>query len=156
MALSFTQRRKIHEAHEARHAFSARESLSCNTNIAKLLEFTCTDDYELFYYEKDETQGVAPDTPARTQDSDKRVHWAESGSPEREWASWSLGRDGETSHGCGMVCYVLHLAGTGESYGTLEGSEEGEVMDDCGNQCKTLCLTFVRYVYGMNVLVQDN
>lgn len=83
MPLSFTQRRKLHEAHEARHAFSARETLSCNTNVDELLEFICTDDYEIFYYEKDDTQSEATDTLGCTQDSEKRVHWAESGSPER-------------------------------------------------------------------------
>lgn len=84
MALSFIQRRKLHEAHEARHAFSVRETLPCNTNIDELLEFTCTEDYEQFYFEKDRTQSEAPDTPVRTQDSGKCVHWAESCSPKRK------------------------------------------------------------------------
>ena len=84
MALSFIQRRKLHEAHEARHAFSARETLSCNTNVDELLDFTCTDDYEQFYLEKNHTQSEAPDTPVRMQDSGKCVHWAQSCSPRRK------------------------------------------------------------------------
>jgi hypothetical protein len=76
MRLSFNQRRKLHEAHEARHAFYARETLSCNADSDELLGFTCTDNYEQSHYEKDNTQSGAPDTPVRTQDSEKRVDWA--------------------------------------------------------------------------------
>jgi hypothetical protein len=123
MGLSFTQRRKLHEAHEARHAFSACQTLSYNTNADDLLEFTCTDDYEHSYYEKDDTQSGEPDTPARTQDSEKSVHWT------AECENEQVGPLDETAKRVDIVGWFLMycaLPGPGSHMALLEARTGGK------------------------------
>ena len=107
MGLLFKQLRKLHEAHEARYVLSARRTLSFNTNSDEILELMRTNDHEQSHYEENNPQGGVSHRPVRTQNSDKRVHWAVSCSSVRKSGQVDLW-DETAKHMIAVVYFVMY------------------------------------------------
>ena len=124
MGVSFKQLRKLHEAHEARHALFARRMLSYDTHSNELLEITCTDQHEQSHHGEDGTQTNAPDEVIRSRNIGKRVRWADGiASCSSERKSEHVGPwDEAAKRMISIVCFLMYctLPAPGTHFALLE------------------------------------